>query len=402
MKNRIRIALFATFLSVCAHYYLATHYYPLKFGFSSGQSICNLSGKFDCDAVSASNYSAFLGIPIAVWGLAFNSILFLMILLSWLEWSDNPERLRRWTFVLTAISLGASLVMGLVSTFLVSSYCIFCLALYVLSLITFMAFRSTTREPVLTGLKSDLPLLASSARGIAIWMLAVPVASYMIHQMFLQSMTQGNSSALARAVQESVDDWQNSPKQEFVAKPTLVMGPSEPAMTVVEFADFRCSHCKAASYSLHAFMKAHPEVRFEFYSYPLDGACNEKIPSSSGISCRLAGAAYCAEKEGKGWDMHRLLFDKQESVNVIGTVADLDIELSKSIAPLGLNWDSLQRCMDQPETMDAIKAQAKQGALVNVQGTPTLFANGKLLTRGMMVPVLQGALERVKSQSKIQ
>ena len=42
--------------------------------------------------------------------------------------------------------------------------------------------------------------------------------------------------------------------------------------------------------------------------------------------------------------------------------------------------------------MDAVKAQAKQGSLVNVS-TPTLFANGKLMERGQMVPVLQAVLK---------
>ena len=47
--------------------------------------------------------------------------------------------------------------------------------------------------------------------------------------------------------------------------------------------------------------------------------------------------------------------------------------------------------MADPMSLDAIRSQAKQGGLVNVQGTPTIFANGKLLTRGNMVPVLQAA-----------
>jgi hypothetical protein len=48
--------------------------------------------------------------------------------------------------------------------------------------------------------------------------------------------------------------------------------------------------------------------------------------------------------------------------------------------------------------MDAIKAQAKQGGLVNVQGTPTLFADGRMLSRGNILPVLQAVHDRAKSQ----
>ena len=67
MKRRYQIALGGTFLSILAHLNLTQHYYPLKFGYASGQSICNLNSKFDCDAVSASAYSAFAGIPLSVW-----------------------------------------------------------------------------------------------------------------------------------------------------------------------------------------------------------------------------------------------------------------------------------------------------------------------------------------------
>jgi protein-disulfide isomerase len=194
-----------------------------------------------------------------------------------------------------------------------------------------------------------------------------------------------------------VVDWQNAPVQNFVAKPSLVMGPAPEAavMTLVEFADFRCGHCKRASYTLHAFVKSHPDVRFEFYSFPLDGACNEKIEQANGISCRLATAVYCAEKEGKGWPLHETLYNIQEQVNSFATPAELDPLLSQTVTGLGLNWEHLQTCMNDPMSQDAIRSQAKQGGLVNVQGTPTIFANGKLLNRGNMVPVLQAVHEKI-------
>src|SRR5262249_5662532 len=138
------------------------------------------------------------------------------------------------------------------------------------------------------------------------------------HRMFMQNMGDAQIDSMVR---EMLQDWQNSPKQEFVAKPSLVTGPAadQAAMTLVEFADFRCGHCRHASYTLDAFVKANPDVRFEFYTFPLDGACNEKIQHSSGISCRLAAAVVCAEKEGKGWALHSKLFDIQDEVNRLQT-----------------------------------------------------------------------------------
>lgn len=398
MKARIQIALLSVLLSIGAHLYLTSHYYPLKFGYSTGQSICNLSAKFDCDAVVASPYSSFLDVPISVWGLAFNAVLLMLILLSWLEWSEHPERLRRWTFLMTGLSLAGSFVMAGISAAMMSSYCPFCIALYALSFVTFFAFKGVLKEPFFMHLKRDFAVLWSESRGIVVALVAIPVLAFLTHQFFMQNL--GNSQ-VARMVTESVDEWEHSPPQDFVAKPAIAMGPEKDKATVtlVEFADFRCPHCKRASYTLHAFVKAHPDVRFEFYAFPLDGQCNEKIEQPNGISCRLAAAVYCAEREGKGWEMHDMLFDKQEEISHSQSPAELDTNLGKNITPLGLNFETLQRCLDQPETMDAIKAMAKQGALVNVMGTPTLFANGKLLSRGQLVPVLQSVHAKAK-QSK--
>jgi len=398
MKRRIQLALMGCVLSVGAHLYLTLHYYPLKFGFASGQSLCNLNAKFDCDAVSASAYSAFLGIPLAAWGAVFNAILFILILLSWLEWSEYPERLKRWTVLLAGSSVLASGVMAVISVAMMNNYCLFCIALYAFSVIIFIALLGWLREPFWQNLKTDIPYLWSESRGILIAIAAIPLLAFLTHRIFTQNLGDGQ---ISRLVNEVVRDWQHAPKVDFVAKPSLAMGANneDATLTLVEFADFRCGHCKRASFTLHAFVKAHPDVRFEFYSFPLDGACNDKINQSTGMSCRLAAAVYCAEKDGKGWPMHDLIFSKQDTINGLGTTQDIDTLLAKEITPTGLNWESMQRCLNEPETADAIRAQAKQGALVNVMGTPTLFANGKMLSRGHIVPVLQAVHERVK-QSK--
>jgi protein-disulfide isomerase len=57
--------------------------------------------------------------------------------------------------------------------------------------------------------------------------------------------------------------------------------------------------------------------------------------------------------------------------------------------------------MNDPSSLDAIRAQAKQGGLVNVQGTPTMFVNGQQLNRGQILPVLQAVrLKSIESKAK--
>src|SRR4051812_3086453 len=110
MKTRVQIALMGCLLAVIALGYLALHYYPLKFGFSAGQSLCNLNAKFDCDAVSASSFSSLFDIPLAVWGGSSYLVVFVLILLGWLEWVTPAERWRRFALFLAGLNLLASVV----------------------------------------------------------------------------------------------------------------------------------------------------------------------------------------------------------------------------------------------------------------------------------------------------
>lgn len=130
-------------------------------------------------------------------------------------------------------------------------------------------------------------------------------------------------------------------------------------------------------------------MRFEFYSFPLDGECNDKIESKDGVSCRLATLVVCAERENKGWEMHHLLFEEQEKTLGIRSVGQLDELLAHLVPSLGLNWQMMQTCLADPTSQAAVRAQAKQGALVNVPGTPAIFANGRKLDGGQRIPVLQ-------------
>lgn len=397
MKNRVRLALMSCLASVSAHLYLALHYYPLKVGLASGQSLCNISAKFDCDAVSASAYSALFGVPLAIWGAVANAVLFGLILMSWLEWSEHPERLRRWSLLLAGVIASASLIMGGISLAFMHNFCIVCMGLYVLSFVQFFAYKAFLREPFWANIKSDVPHLWSESRGVSIALIAVPVLAFFVHKIFEQNL---GISQMDRVVTESVEDWQAAPQQSFVAKPSMSKGPApdQAVMTLVEFADFRCGHCKKAGLTLKAFTNAHPDVRLEFYSFPLDGSCNEKINDASGISCRLAAAVVCAEQKGQGWEAHDAIFAVQDEINHLGNVAELDLLLSKELAKIGINWESMQACLTDSATTDAIKAQAKQGALVNVMGTPTLFANGRLVPR-VIVPVLQELRQRSLSKN---
>lgn len=396
MKTFTKIALVLLLLATCIHVYLSFQHYPLKLGFSTGPSICNLNSTFDCDAVSVSSYSSFLGIPLSVWGGVTNFIIFLALLLSWLEWSEHPERLKRFAFAAATGSAIASVVMGGISFLLMKNYCLFCIGLYLISFIVVGLIYMTLKESFFKNFLSDIGAYFSENRGILGLLVSIPVMSFLLHRAALSHFGAGQ---LDQIVNQGVRGWISEPRQSLSVPPLLVKGPEkdEAKLVISEFADFRCGHCKSASHSLHAFAESHPDVRFEFYVFPLDGACNPGIQRSSGLSCHLSKAVYCAEKQGQGWNLHNIIFQYQEQLNNISQVESLKESLLNLTSHLSLNREAYNSCVESPEAHEAIEYQSQQGMTLNIQGTPSIFANGKVLQLGQMIPVLEEVYQKSRA-----
>jgi protein-disulfide isomerase len=70
-------------------------------------------------------------------------------------------------------------------------------------------------------------------------------------------------------------------------------------VTIVEFADYQCPHCKIAAESLKKVTeKFKGKVRLVFMDYPIN---------PSGISRAVAEASHCALEQGKFWESIQLV-----------------------------------------------------------------------------------------------
>jgi protein-disulfide isomerase len=289
--------------------------------------------------------------------------------------------------------------MGVISTQL-HSYCLFCISAYALSFIAFFCYRATLQEPFFANFAQDIPHLWNESKGILLGFAAVPVLAVVGHRVALEAY---GVTQLEKVVQTSINEWITAPAVNFSVPPALSMGPSrdQAKMVIAEFADFRCSHCRHAYPSLDHFAKSHPEVRLEFYNFPLDGECNEVIPDKNGISCRLAYAVTCAEKQGHGWQLHHALYDDQDKINGESLRGvPLDDEIKTVAQNVGINSASLFQCMSEPTTADAVRLQAKLGGDAKIQGTPSIFINSKMMDRGQLIPVMEAALTASKNQAR--
>ncbi|WP_415063717.1 DsbA family protein [Bdellovibrio sp.] len=393
-KNKfLLLAFIATLIAVGVHGYLTQHYYGLKFGTAGGESVCNINELMNCDAVTASKFSAFLGVPVAMWGLVTNIILLYFLAVTRFNLVQDKAKTSRYALLLSGVTVIASLVMGLISTTM-SNLCLFCISAYVLSFIGLFGTWKGAEDVSTTNLLEDIKDVFTSEKWVGGFLLAIPALSFLGNIMYLESH---GFSEIEKIAKEKVAYWQVAPQQNFDLTTGLSSQKSsgEPTMTIVEFADFRCSHCKHAAPSLHAFIKSHPDVKLIYKPFPLDGTCNEAIRGGGdGISCGLAFAVMCAEKiNQKGWAAHDYIFDNQEDII---RAQNLDKNLQDLAGAVGVSNEDLLACVKDPATQDLVRKMAKEGESAQIQGTPTIFVNGKLLSGGQLIPVLDAAYKTLK------
>ncbi|MCB0356179.1 MAG: DsbA family protein, partial [Bdellovibrionales bacterium] len=353
------MAVFSTLVAIGLHAYLAWTYYPLKYARSTGESLCNLNATFNCDAVAASSFSSFLNIPMAIWGLTTNIVFLIALLIYALRLTDERERAWRNVFYLSSFIALTSIFMAAISLFLINSFCLFCIGTYICSFVTLIALFPTG-EFSFALLLADVKSIWIKNKNFVFLMASIPIFSFVIHQSMVR---QYGAEKIQKVVETSINEWMQNPKNELNTLPSLSYGPErdQAKLVISEFADFLCGHCKHAAPSLDAFAKSHKDIRFEFYSFALDGECNDAVERKVGTPCTLAKAVYCAEKQHKGWELHDLAFKNQTDFYSARSTSDTIEKLKNLSSKLIDNWTELQTCIESEEALNSIRAQGKTG-----------------------------------------
>jgi len=92
-----------------------------------------------------------------------------------------------------------------------------------------------------------------------------------------------------------------------------------------------------------------------------------------GYARKAATAALAAAKQGKFWEMHEKLFANQKDLS--------DAKVIAIAGELGLDMKQFNEDLKDPAIASLIDRDMNNGRQANVQGTPTIFVNGKLLNQ---------------------
>lgn len=166
-------------------------------------------------------------------------------------------------------------------------------------------------------------------------------------------------------------------------------GPAHAAVTVVEFSDLQCPHCKQAAPNVEQLLALEPEIHFVYQNFPL--------PAHDWAE-KAAGYLDCIGRASNDavWKFIQKTFEEQSNI----TAANADEKLKAIAADSGVKADEIAACAVKPDTIARIEASIALGRSVGVTGTPVLFINGRPMGGGTPLDVLRKVVEFQANQAK--
>ncbi|MBI2963950.1 MAG: thioredoxin domain-containing protein [Deltaproteobacteria bacterium] len=164
-----------------------------------------------------------------------------------------------------------------------------------------------------------------------------------------------------------------------------IRGPKDAPVTLVEFSDFQCPFCAQTTPLLEQVLAAYPkQVRFVYKQFPLEQIHQNALAA--------AKASIAARHQGKFWEMHDELFKISRELSPENIRAKARL--------IGLDLKKFDADLASPATEKEVRDDIALGRSADVQGTPTLFINGKRVTNRSldgMKAMIDDALEKAKS-----
>jgi protein-disulfide isomerase len=149
-----------------------------------------------------------------------------------------------------------------------------------------------------------------------------------------------------------------------------VLGPADARVTLVEYGDYECPHCGALHPVIESARKAFGgNLRFVFRHFPLRASHPHALAA--------AKAAEAAGEQGRFWEMHHRLYQRQTHLE--------DGDLVEHARSIGLDVARFEREQVAREHEVRIREDLVSAAQSGAAGTPSLFINGELY---------QGSLDR--------
>jgi uncharacterized membrane protein/protein-disulfide isomerase len=341
------------------------------------KSFCAISKAINCDTVSQSTYSIFLGLPVPVWGII--GYLFLLLFLPFAKNKDAGNK-RVWSllFLVAAGFTLYSIILAFISTFYIHSYCIVCLVLYAVNLLLMFYTRMIRSRfksgGLVNGFKKDIRFL-KARRSSVIGIFSPFFAGVILLLLFFPTYWQFAPPVLLSETESGISK---------EGHPWI--GAQNPKLTITEYTDYKCFQCKKMHFFLRQLIAKHPgKIRLIHRNFPMDHAVNPIIKEPFHIgSGKMALLAIYAASQNKFWQMNDLLFEMASEGDVIdvGELADR-LEMDLKTLARSVNDPAARRLL-QHDILSALKLQ--------ISGTPAYVINENVYLAQIPPEVIRTAL----------
>jgi protein-disulfide isomerase len=216
----------------------------------------------------------------------------------------------------------------------------------------------------------------NTTRWIVVAMVALVVVTGIVFSLFGQTDKSTASLAgldgvkLNPAVTSTID----------VANGSSIAFDNGAATTIDVWEDSQCPVCKLfadanGQYLDSLIREKKANVRYHILSFLGDE------------SVRAANASFCAADEGQFLDFHKAIYTVQSSVENSGFWSNETlVNIGKKI---GISSTTFEDCVNKGSKVDLVQANSDSMSKYGVQGTPTVFINGKKWERTQNAFVLQ-------------
>lgn len=132
-------------------------------------------------------------------------------------------------------------------------------------------------------------------------------------------------------------------------------------VSIVEFVDYECPHCKHAQALMRELVEEYPnDVKVYFKYFPLSAHPNARL---------AAEGAVAAQKQGKFWPFNEKVWENSDNLS--------PAVLEKAAKVAGLDVARWRADADKDETKARVDKDRSEGNNLAINATPTIFINGR-------------------------
>lgn len=160
----------------------------------------------------------------------------------------------------------------------------------------------------------------------------------------------------------------------------FVGGNPDGDVTIVQFFDYNCPHCRRASPVVNSVTEEDGNIRLIYREFPI-------LTPGSAFAARAALAA-------RGQDLY-----EEYHTALMAAEAEIDEDLALEIArEVGLDIIKLTADMNDPKIVDHLRRSQDLAAAHEIEGTPSFWINGEIAVGAPSAAALKRELEKARAE----